>query len=61
MVIALNSDDPSWNPAKVCKFFSVKFVFEKYKNKQKEAMVSQFSTMFVQFWPVVILVNAQRL
>ena len=35
-VVAFYSDDPSLNPAEAYSF-SVKFVFEKNENKQKEA------------------------
>ena len=39
-VLAFYSDDPSMNPADTV--FSVKFLFEKNKNKQKEAGVGPF-------------------
>ena len=37
-VLAFYSDDPSSNPAETCSF-SVKLVFEKNENKQREARV----------------------
>ena len=40
-VLAFYPDDPSLNPVDACSF-SVKFVFEKNKNKQKEAWVGPF-------------------
>ena len=40
-VLALYSDDPSSNPTEVYSF-AVKFVFEKNKNKQKEAGIGPF-------------------
>ena len=40
-ILAFYSDDPSSNPAKAHSF-SVKFVFEKKENKQKEAGVGPF-------------------
>ena len=40
-VLAFYSDDPSSNSAEVYSF-SVKFVFEKNENKQKEARVGPF-------------------
>ena len=42
---AFFSDDPSSNLA-IANIFSVKFVFEKNENKQKEAGLGQFSNMF---------------
>ena len=40
-LLAFNSDGPSSNPADVYSF-SVKFVFEKNENKQKEAGIDPF-------------------
>ena len=44
-MLAFFSDDPSSNLA-IANIFSVKFVFEKNENKQKEAGLGQFSNMF---------------
>ena len=41
-VLAFDSDDPSSNPAEANSFFSVKFVFDKNKSKQKVAGVGPF-------------------
>ena len=40
-VLAFYPDDPSFNPAEAYSF-SVKFVFEKNENKQKEVAVGPF-------------------
>ena len=40
-VLSFYSDDPSSNPAEAY-IFTVKFVFEKNENKQKEAGVGAF-------------------
>ena len=40
-VLAFYSDDPSSNPADAYSF-SVKFVYEKNENKQKEARIGPF-------------------
>ena len=45
-VFAFYSDDPSSNPADVYSF-SVKFVFEKNENKQKEAGLAHFLRIIV--------------
>ena len=44
-VLTISTDDTSSNPAWV-KSISVKFVFEKDENKQKEAMVGPFKNIF---------------
>ena len=45
-VLAVYSYDPSSNPAKAY-IFSVQFVFEKNKNKQKEAEVGTFKNHLI--------------
>ena len=47
-VLAFYSDNPSSNPSEDFKF-SIKCVFEKNKNKQKEAWVGSFKNSFVFF------------
>ena len=44
-VLAFYSDNPSSNPAEAYSFLSVKFVFEKKENKQKEAGDGPFLTI----------------
>ena len=44
-VFAFYSDDLSSNPSEAYRF-SIKFVFEKNKNKQKEAGVGTFKKVF---------------
>ena len=46
-MLAFYSDDPSSNPADVYSF-SVKFVFEKNENKQKESVVGPFKKVEVK-------------
>ena len=47
-VLAFYSDDPSSNPTEAYSF-SVKFVFEKNKNKQKEAGVGPLNFLKFSF------------
>ena len=53
-VLTFYSDDPSLNPAKAYSF-SVKFLFEKKENKQKEAGVGPIfkkRTLVIQIVPI---------
>ena len=43
--LAFSSDNPSSNPADT-NSFSVKFVFEKNENKQKEAKIGPFKKFY---------------
>ena len=45
-VFSFYSDDQSLNPAEAYSLFSVKFVFEKNENKQREAGVGLFKNKF---------------
>ena len=48
-VLVFYSDNLSTNPADVYSFF-FKFVFEKSKNKQKEAAIGPFLKTFNIYW-----------
>ena len=45
-VFSFYSDDQSLNPAEAYSLFSVKFVFEKNENKQREAGLAYLKTSF---------------
>ena len=58
-MLAFNSDNPSLNPAEAYSF-SVKFVFEKNENRQKEAGLAHFLKKQVRISRLTFCLNFLR-